>query len=163
MKTRITRIQGIYIYIYIRRQGGLCPIKLACKRTRSLRFTSPLSGQVKGPGGQGRVPFLASFDRCQGLRIDDHADYHSALSLFLSSSSRKGLRFFFFFFSFPFFARKTLPVETSFAPEKWLYARIEGGGGGGNSVSFDARSKMDLRGGGGERKAVFKQKKKKTY
>lgn len=33
-------------------------------------------------------------------------------------------------------------------------------GGGGNSVSFDARSKMDLRGGGGERKAVFKQKKK---
>lgn len=94
-------------------------------------FASPLSGQVKGPG-QGRVPFLASFDRCQGLRIDDHADYHSLLS-------RKGLRFF-----SPFLREKRYPSKSR-SPRKNDYRRAQGIRFR-SAGAFDARSKMDLRG-----------------
>lgn len=109
-------------------------------------FASPLSGQVKGPG-QGRVPFLASFDRCQGLRIDDHADYHSLLS-------RKGLRFF-----FPLFCAKNVTRRNLVRPGKMITgARREFGL---VRPAFDARSKMDLRGRGRERekRCSFRAKK----
>lgn len=106
-------------------------------------FASPLSGQVKGPG-QGRVPFLASFDRCQGLRIDDHADYHSLLS-------RKGLRFF-----FPLFCAKNVTRRNLVRPGKMITGArrefglvrcafengFEGGREGEKRCSF--RAKKDL-------------------
>lgn len=95
-------------------------------------FASPLSGQVKGPG-QGRVPFLASFDRCQGLRIDDHADYHSPLV-----EERVT-----FFFS-PFLREKRYPSKSR-SPRKNDYRRAQGIRFR-SAGAFDARSKMDLRG-----------------
>lgn len=108
-------------------------------------FASPLSGQVKGPG-QGRVPFLASFDRCQGLRIDDHADYHSLLS-------RKGLRFF-----FPLFCAKNVTRRNLVRPGKMITgARREFG-----LVRCAFENGFEGgEGGRGRNAAVFEQK--RTY